>query len=191
MFEGSSLAILGLAIKVLIGDAQTSFTHILGDIGIYADRLIGPLDRENMFLMMVFSALGTVFFRVSCQFCAMAATAHLQIKIFKNVWNRIFHQFMTMEFAHISSYRIGDLNRYINDSNGIGSWLQHLNKMIGTLLNLMIYTVMLLWLSFHMSIIAFILFGFISLAINVLIKKIRILAKKNASSRNRQRCSVD
>ena len=178
MFEGSTVAVFGLAIKVLTGDVSTTFSEVFGEVGVYADRVVGPLEREELFLGMVFLALVTVLLRVLFKYTAAVTTALLQVRVFKKVWLTIFQQFLTIEYAQIAKIKTGDLQRYMNDSGGISNWLQQVNQMLGNLLTLIVYTVMLLWLSWQMALIAFALMIGITILVTKTIRKIRAISEE-------------
>jgi len=146
-FAGSTLGVFGLAIKVLTGEVQTTFSQLLGTVGRVADRFVGTMDRESLFFAMIILALITVFFNIVFRFCAAAAGAYLNAAVYKDVWNRLFQQFMTMEYAQINRYKVGDLNRYVQDASGMSSWLRQLNKTLGDVLTFLVYGTLMLVLS--------------------------------------------
>jgi len=182
-FQGSTMAIFALAIQAIMGETTARFGDVYGVFGRLADSLFGSLDREQMFLALIGLAVASVLLRVIFHFFNISVAASLTVRISKEVWGRIFNQFMTISYAQISKYKIGDLQQYLGDAKSLDNWITRINKILGDSLVLLVYSAMLLWLSWHMTLFSLIYLIFISLLLTVLVRKIRTIAESYLPNR--------
>lgn len=153
-FEGGTMTVFAIALQALFAGTQTTFAQALGPVGVVADRLYGDLGRQGMFVVLVLAAVGMVTLRSVLQFTAAAASASLQVGVFKDAWNAIFQQFMRMSFAQVSRYKAGDLNQYVWDAQAVYSLLAQLSLLLGNVLVIAVYLALLLSLSWPMTLAA-------------------------------------
>jgi ABC-type multidrug transport system fused ATPase/permease subunit len=182
-FEGSTMALFAVAFQALFGGAQTSLAATLGPIGLLADRALGGLGRESMFLALILLAVGTVVVRSALQFGAAWALAFLQAEVFKDVWNRIFTQIMTMSYAQVSRYKAGDLNQYVWDANTMYQLLQQLNLLLGNVLIILVYLALARWHSWPMTLAALLALFLLSRSVSGVVRRIRASAESFLSAR--------
>ena len=182
-FEGGSMAVLALALQGLFGEADASFGDALGPVGSLADRTIGGLGREAMFLSLVLVAVGMVVLRSGLQFGSKAAVAYLQAKAFKDIYARMFDQVMTMSYARSSKYKFGDLAQYLNDSAVVGTVFNQLNVVLGNLLILFAYIALMFWLSWPMTLAAVLALVLLSRSLTTVVRKVRTISEAHLPAR--------
>jgi len=176
-FEGSTMTVFAVALQAVFGGVRTTFAKVLGPIGVLADWALGQLDREGMFLALILLAVVMVILRSTLQFGASVASATLQVRVFKDVWNGIFQQFMRMSFAQVSRYKAGDLNQYVWDAQAMYSLLSQLTLLLGNLLVMAVYVALLLWLSWPLTLAALVGIGLVSRFAGGVIRRVRASAE--------------
>ena len=182
-FEGGSMAVLALALQGLFGEANASFGDALGPVGSLADRTIGGLGRETMFLSLVLVAVGMVVLRSGLQFGSKAAVAYLQAKAFKDIYAKMFDQVMGMSYARSSKYKFGDLAQYLNDSAVVGTVFNQLNVVLGNLLILFAYIALMFWLSWPMTLAAVLALVLLSRSLTTVVRKVRTISEAQLPAR--------
>ncbi len=178
VLEGSTLALMALALEALFGVAEAGFETALGSVGRLADTLLGNLGPQSAFLALVVLAMTSTIARGALQFGGATASAYLQAEVFKNAWNRLFSRIITMKYAHVSKYKTGDLNQYVWDAHAIYLVLQQLNVLLGNVLVIIVYITVLLWLSWSMTLVAVPVFVVLTVSANRLVGRVRASAEE-------------
>lgn len=177
VFEGSAMAIFALALQAVFGNDSLGLSGVLGPVGRVADNLLGGLDPQYMFLILVLIAVGTVVLRSSFQLSSLAASSFLEARVFKDSWRAIFSQIMNISHANASRYRTGDLQQYVGDSGVVYVVFRELNMMIGYTLLMLAYIILMLLLSWQMTLIAIAALLLLSRFVNIIRHRIRISAE--------------
>ena len=154
VFEGSTMSILAVALQTLAGEEGVDLATSLGQLGALADNLRENFGRDALFLFLVGLAVVSQILRSGLQFGGKVAVAYLHAEVEGYVRGRIFRQFMAMSYAQISSYKIGDLTSYSNQSKRIGNLISYLNNVLSQSFMLIAYIGVLFWLSWPMTLAA-------------------------------------
>ena len=154
LFEGTTLGLFAIALHSMSGPIGIS---IGGPVERLWNWLQGsPLSpgRETIFLGLILLGILSQILRSGFQFLGEVATVHLQAGIHAQGYNRIFSRIMRLPFSQASSYRLGDLTDYLNQSDRLYDMVGRLNNLTRAILLVLIYGCLLLWLSWPMTLLA-------------------------------------
>jgi ABC-type multidrug transport system fused ATPase/permease subunit len=84
-----------------------------------------------------------------------------------------FRQCMTLSFAYINRYKIGDLTSYVNYTASIVGFLNWLNKLISDSLRILAYVGVLLWISWQVTLVVLPLLVLLSLGLRAILGRIQ------------------
>jgi subfamily B ATP-binding cassette protein MsbA len=181
-FEGSTLGILTIALETLAGESGTDMAASLGTLGIIADNLRGSLGRDGLFLLLVGLAVISQLLHSGLRFGSGVATAHLRACFERDVRGRLFRQFMTMSYAQVSRYKIGDLTSYFEQAQYVGVLVENLSGFLNSLLITGVYIGALLWLSWPMTLVALLALLLLSSFLQRIIQRVRQIAREFAEA---------
>lgn len=181
IFEGGTMGILLLALETLASGAE-GLAGSAGRLGRYAEAIVAQYGPETVFFLLIGLAIVMQLLRSGLQFGGDVATAHLRARLWGDVRDRVFRQFMKMSYADVSSYRIGDLASYTEQSHFIGLFVRELNTVASQSGLLLAYVGVLLWLSWSMTLVALVALVLLALLVGRAIKRIRRLAERFTAS---------
>ena len=176
VLEGGTMGILVLALETL-ADGVEEVVALLGPLGPILGPIFVRFDAETLFLLLISLAVVSQLLRSGLLFGGDAATAHLQATIQGDVRDGVFRQFMEMSYAEVSSYRIGDLGMYADQSRFLGLFIRELNVLASQSGLLLAYLAVLLWLSWSVTLGVLVLLGALGWLLGRAIKRIRGAAK--------------
>lgn len=181
IFEGGTMGILLLALETLANGTER-LAGSADRFGRYTEPIIAQYGRETVFLLLLGLATVMQLLRSGLQFAGDAATAHLRARLWGDVRDRVFRQYMKMSYADVSSYRIGDLASYTEQSGYIELFVRELNIMATQSGLLLAYVGVLVWLSWSMTLVALVALVLLALLVGRAIKRIRRLAERFTAS---------
>jgi subfamily B ATP-binding cassette protein MsbA len=176
-FEGSTMTILTLALQTLMGGGDADLAASLGQLGSVVDDLRGGLGQDRLFLLLVGVAIVGQFLRSGLQFGGSAASAHIHASLEGEVRGRLFRQFTSMSHAQVNRYKIGDLVSYLEQASWVGKLASLLSSLISHVLIAVAYAVVLLWLSWPLTVAAVVALSLLSSSLRRIIGRIRKLAR--------------
>ncbi len=162
--EGATVGFLLLALKALVGGSPHE------GIPGWAARWVG---EEHLFLALVLCAVGAQLFRSLLQFAGCWATAHLQARVHREGFQRIFQKILLMPFPKVTAHRLGDLTHLLEESRYLHELLAQVNLLVRSILLAAAYAVVLLCLSWRLSLLALALYGLISQMLRWVIRKVQ------------------
>jgi len=183
LLEGAALTLFAASIQSLIGDTDASLAQSLGAIGRLLDGLFGALEGRARFFALILSAVGLVATRGALVLGAQVAWSVIYVRVFRTVWRRLFAQFMTMSYASVSRYKIGDLSQYVWDTKSINDLLHQFNLLIGVVLLAGVYLAVMLWLSWQMTLFALLGMAVLAFGINGLLRRVQDAAERFVPAR--------
>jgi ATP-binding cassette subfamily B protein/subfamily B ATP-binding cassette protein MsbA len=177
-FEGSTFGILTVALSVLtMGDTADMATS-LGSLGTFAETLRADMGSERLFVVLVVLAVVSQILRSVLQFIGSLVGVYMTSSLLADVKGRAFEQCMTMSYAQINTYKLGDMVSYVGQSGSIVSFIKWINAFLRQLLRIAAYVGVLLWLSWGVTLLVIpLLFG-ISLALRIIVKRISVIARQ-------------
>ncbi len=171
LFEGTTIGALTVALKVISGPANVSVADLLGRFGVWGGEM--HFSREAAFLGLMLLAVIAQVFRSGLQFLAVAATAHVQVRVQSEAHRQLFSRMMRMSFPSISRYRLGDLTDYLGQARFLHDVFSHLNVITSNVLLILSYAGLLLWISWPMTVAAFGIYWVVSSMLRVVMHRVR------------------
>lgn len=162
ILEGSTIGLLAIALELLGSPSSGPLGSSLGRLAEWTQRCLPLINREHLFLTLVLLAVIAQILKSGFQFIGTTATAHLEARVHAETHSRIFARILHLPFSKVSSYRLGDLTDYLNQSGYLSNVFLQLNLLVRNVLMVASYGILLLWLSWPMTLIALVAYGVIS-----------------------------
>ena len=176
-----TIAIIYLAIKVITSDepVEDFFSQIsLLDFFPFVVKIINFFDNKSLFLIFMISTIFVQIFQSFMDFLSLTSVGYLKAKIQTNITNKIHNQLLKFDFPCLSSYKVGNLVDYIQQSyEAIGIEVDCYAQMFVSILLGLVYFLALSRISFSLLFIV----GFLSLIL--LAVQYYLLPKIKAGSR--------
>lgn len=151
-FEGSTFGILAISLQVL-SKAEPGLSEFLGPLGGWLDRMLLVHGREPVFLGLVLAAILAQVLRSSFQFFAEFIAVHLQTRIHTQVYQALYAKFLRLPFAKASSFHLGEMLHALALTDHLHQ-LRRIGELVLTTLMIASYTILLLWISWPMTLVA-------------------------------------
>lgn len=168
LFEGSSIGLLALALQVIGDPTGSSYgppARLLSALHLQARP-------ESIFLWMVLLAVAAQVLRSGLQFLGEAATAGAQSRVQMATYHKIFAHILRMPFSQVSRHRLGNLTDYLNQANNLHDLFGRINELARSLLLVLIYGILLLWLSWPLTLATVVAYSLVSYLIKRIIQTI-------------------
>ncbi len=162
LFEGSTLALLILALQALGRPGELALPPLLGPAGQGLSQLFQRWGPELFFLATVMAAVTAQILKSGLQFGATAFIAFMESRVQAAAYSRLFSHILRLPFARVSRYRLGDLTDYLNQSNQLCNLLVYANQLLRNGLMVLAYGILLLWISWPMTLAALVIYGIVS-----------------------------
>ena len=154
VFEGSTMAIFTLALQALSGDLSNGLTISLGIFDPMIEGIVSGYSASNLFMIFIGMAVVSQLLRSGLQFSGQVATSYLVAWLEGDLRRRLFRQFVSVSYPQISRYKVGDLISYVEQIVRVGNMLTGVNKLLNDGLLVLAYVLVLLWLSWPMTLAA-------------------------------------
>ncbi len=177
MLEGASMGVLYLALNALMGKNGTDFSQTAGWMGGMADRLAGYMDRYTLFLLLIGIVALTQVLQSGFRFAGTAVSSFLRIRIRRALYKGVFSHILSINFSVLSRYKTGELWTYISISKQFDALIANINNFLYTTFLMIAYVVVLMWLSWSMTLAALVFLVVVSLGLRVVMRKVRNTAK--------------
>lgn len=177
LFEGTTLAIFALALQVLTTGSESALVAT-GQMGRMLAPLMTAVGSQGVFLILIGLAVASQLLRSGAEFMGEAATAYLRADVEGDVRRRVFRQIMAFSYPQASSYKAGDLASYNEQVNYLGLAIDRLNAILSQAMLMAAYVLVLLWLSWQMTVAAVLVLLLLSLAMRRITQRIRSVSRK-------------
>ncbi len=154
LFEGSTIGLLVVAFRVLIGPPDLSLPPILGAIGGWVGLSAASASRERLFVGLVVCAALSQLLRSGLQCAALVASAKLQVGVQQQGRSRIFAHITRLSFPSVGRYRLGDLTDYLSQARFLPLVFCYVNVLLSNLMLVAIYGLLLVWISWALTLTA-------------------------------------
>lgn len=178
VFESSTMATFVVALETLVGRSADNLAASYGAIGAAADDIRHAVGKDGLFLLLVALAVASQLLRSGLQFAGIAASAHLQIRAQGEVQSRVIRQIMAMSYAHVNRYQVGDLKSYVDQTVAVSALINRLNTMLSTLLLMVAYAGVLLWLSWPTTLVTLVALALFSSSMDYVVRRVRRIAQQ-------------
>ncbi len=177
VFEGSTFAILTIALETVGGNSSTNLDN-MGRFGSWLQAQQTASNSNQIFLILILLAVISQIMRSGFQFLGQTATAYITAWSEGDLRRRLFYQYMTMSYAETNSYKVGDLVSYTEQVIQVGAMLMNINLLINLVFIVMAYVIVLLWLSWPITLLALLALLLLSLSMGRIIRNVRRLSRQ-------------
>lgn len=181
VFDGSTFAILAVAMDSFLqtGASGANSNQI---IGFFVDYLNSNFAATTIFVLLIGLAVLTQLLTAGLSFANSVTTAHLQANIETSLIGRVFRQFTEMSYAQFSRYKLGDLISYVEQVRQVGLFVHNANLLISTSLSVLVYIVLLLWLSWPLTLMAVVVLGSVSFVLKNIVLRVRQMSRREVTA---------
>lgn len=178
VFEGSTMAVFTLALQALAGDLSNGSSISLGVFDPYIQQLTSGYESSQLFMIFIGLAVVSQLLRSSLQFGGQVVTAYLVAWLEGDLRRRLFRQFVSVSYAQINRYKIGDLISYIDQLTRLGGMVTGFNKILSDSLLVTAYVGVLLWLSWQMTLVAVVALFLLMTALRGITSRLREISER-------------
>jgi ATP-binding cassette subfamily B protein/subfamily B ATP-binding cassette protein MsbA len=192
LFEGSTMAVLVMAINVLIGSHVITLTTATGSFGRLMAQILSGHSQESIFLLLLLTAVALQVLRSLAQFTNSAMLARLHANAEFDTAAALFRQFLRLSYTQISRHKAGDLSSYIVQARYPGCFIQALNDAAAQFIIGATLVGILLWISWPMTVAVLVGVAFLSWPLRGLQLRIRQAARgREQKWVNMSECTVE
>ncbi len=170
LFEGSTFAILAVALQLLSG-GEHGLSQLPGLIRVWLDQRVAAYGRESVFIGLVLAAILAQLFRSGFQFLADTIAVYLQTRIRAEVYQALYAKILRLPFSRASSFKLGEWTHALGLTDQLHQ-LHRLGELVRTILMIASYTVLLLWISWPMTLAAVVGYGLVSRLFRRILKRV-------------------
>ncbi|MFH1740034.1 MAG: ABC transporter ATP-binding protein [bacterium] len=181
-FEGSTLGVFALALQVLAGSAETSFSDTFGRLGTYFDSLQHTWSQRHLFLFLIGLAVFFQLLRSLLQFSSKAVAAYLLAYITGDTRRLMLRHLMRMSFRQFNRHKLGDLMKCTNLDHSLGLMARGAATLICEVFIALSYVAVLLWLSWKMTVSAVLFLSAVSFLLLRVVRRIRDESQKQLAA---------
>lgn len=164
--EATTLAVFTLALNqltALVSDTPADTSGTMNSIVLQIAQFLGG--REPVLILVLLAVIFQLL-RSLLDYGGEAATAYLRVWLESDIQRRIFAQMIGLRYRQIVSSRLGDLAAYNSQVVEIGGLVQAVNQVLNDLAITIAYVGILFWISWQFTLVAVIILGLFSLAMN-------------------------
>ncbi len=178
LFEGSTMGVFALALETLTGEEGKQSVAALGRVGELFVEWRSGADADTAFLVLIVAAVVSQLVKSALEFWSKAASARLSTSVEGDLRNRVFRQFLSMRYARIARYKLGDLSAYLTQVGAVSAFTSNLFQAIYQAMAQLAYVAVLLWISWKMTLVAGALVLILVLATRGLMTRLRINSRR-------------
>jgi ABC-type multidrug transport system fused ATPase/permease subunit len=178
LFEGSTMGVFALALETLTGEQGKQSLAVLGRFGTTFEEWRAGVDADTAFLVLVGAAVVSQLVKSGLELSAKASSARLSTSVEGHLRRSVFRQFLSMRFARISRYKVGDLGAYLQQAGAVASFTSNLFESIYQAMAQLAYVAILLWISWKMTLVAGALLLVLVLATRGIMVRLRITSRQ-------------
>ncbi len=178
VFEGGTVGVLVLALNVWSGRDPTELLQALPGPTEAVAGLFASQGRERTFLALIALAVVAQLAVSLLAFCSRVAAARLQAKVEGDLKNRVFQRLVSVNYAQVMRFKVGELASYNDQVNYVGHVIQLLNVIAGHSFLVVAYAIAMVFLSWQMSLIALAVMLVLAKPFQRILVRIRAMGKK-------------
>lgn len=174
--EGSSIAILGIGINLLLGDGPIQLSQLdfpfVNSLGRYGDH-IQQFSREGLFFIAIAIGIGLQIFRSGLFYLNQAAGIVLQKRVSSKAQAKLTRTIMRIPYSVAIKNSTGATNETIRFAESFSILLILANNSVVASLLLLVYFALMLLISVPMTLIAVAVLGGLSIALTLVVTRLK------------------
>jgi subfamily B ATP-binding cassette protein MsbA len=179
VFEGSTMGLMVIAVEHITNTTDSpELLNKMGEAGEWLSEIATEMSKEFFFLLLITLAVAGQLLRVGMQLGGNFISALLGVEVFSELQQRMVRQIMRMSYPQINKYKRGELATFVGQSASIAGLVRILNDFIGNALIVSVYIGLMVWLSWHLTIIG--IFGAVlfSWGITFIFSRLKAISKR-------------
>ncbi len=178
LFEGSTLGIFAMALETLSGGSPADAASAYGKLVALTESLRDTLGADKLFLSLVALAVASQIARSGLEYTGSLLSFRLLERVECEIQSRLFREFMSRRFAEIQRHKLGDLTSYFEHTTYVGHSIRRLSLMANQIVLLAVYLVLLVGLSWRMSLVALAAGIGLSISLRRIISRVRQVGRQ-------------
>ncbi|MEM7801549.1 MAG: ABC transporter ATP-binding protein [Chloroflexota bacterium] len=175
-FEGGTMAIFTIALEFISGNEEN-----LSNLGLISDLINyvrQPFGTTGIFLLLISIAVLMQLSRSWFDYASKVAAAYIGAWGEGYLRRRLVSQFTRLSYSDISNYKVGNLSSLIGEVDRIGRFMTFANNFVSHITICLAYSIILLWLSWQLTLLAIVSLLLLSFALNRMRGRIRRMSKQ-------------
>lgn len=164
--EATTLAVFTLALNQLTALVSNTPVDASGTLNTIVLQIAQFMGGREPVLILILLAVFFQLLRSGLDYSGQAASAYVRVWLESDIQRRIFAQMIGLRYRQIVGSRLGDLAAYNSQVAEIGALVQSVNQTFNDLAIIIAYTAVLFWISWQFTLVAVIILGLFSLAMN-------------------------
>ncbi len=182
VFEGGTLGLLGLAVKILTDDT----VMVIQEIPEFLDNRLGlylqNVSRGGLFLLLIGFAVAAQILKSFMSYISMVSQVGLSYQLVKDGQDEATQHVMNMSYRQVTKYPSGQLGSLIDQSGVISQIVTEVGKASRASLMTLSYVVVMLIMSPLLTVAALVVFGLLWIALSGIVKVLKQLSAKSIQS---------
>ena len=180
LFEGGTMAIFTGALDLVAGNANTvTGFEILAPVFSSIEQRFGA---NSIFPTLILVAVIMQISRSWLDFAARSSAAVFRSWSEGDLRRRLFHHFTSLSYEEVSRHKVGDLSSLVSEVDRIGNLATFANHLVGHLSIAAAYAMVLLWISWELTLISVVALILLSMSLRVIRTGVRKRAKRFLSA---------
>ena len=179
LFEGTTLAAFLAAAQLLSGGLIEQTVELPKMLTFLPAVDLAHYSREVLFAIFVSAAVITQFLRIALTYTGLIATAYLAAWVERDVRKQVFTKLVTLPYSRVTQYKGGELTSYMEQVLGVGNTVLRVADTINHASIIIIYSILMLWLSWQATLIGMVAFFLVSKAMRPIQTYVRKISGLN------------
>ena len=176
IFEGGTVGLLGLAVSVLVGEKGSADIAVLGYIEKYVGGNFQSFDRGDIFVGLIGIAIVSQILKNVLLYASTACQIVLSYGLRRELQKTLIKRIMSMSFARVSKYPLGKLVTVVDQGDLVAQILGQIGLVVRAVMMSVAYAVVMIMMSPVIAAGTVAVIGILWMALNKLVKIIRLLA---------------
>ncbi|NBD32506.1 MAG: hypothetical protein GVY17_05950 [Cyanobacteria bacterium] len=169
VFEGSTFGVVYVALRVLQEGSLAEMEQLS-----WLAPYVAEWSQGQLFISLIVLAIVMQFLRSGLSYVGLVSAGYLRARVRAQMIDQVFRQIMSLSFPCASSYKVGDLSQYIQDSQeAVNIELNLWNQLFVKFFIIISYVAVLIAISPVLSIVAIMLAGGLLAVQRYIIPRIR------------------
>lgn len=177
-FEGSSMVVFAMAVATIVEPESASLSTNLGAVGEFMDRFRESMGREAFFMVLIAIGICGQLLRAGLQYLSSAAGAYLGVRVKGDLQRKTIHKIFSLSYAEISKYSTGALGAYVGQAGQTASLISRLSGLLRDILLATAYVVVLVWVSWEMTLGSLVLVALFSLLVTKVVRPLKDIGQR-------------
>ena len=188
--EGATLGVIFLAVRLMTSNSSAALVKLPALEGLpWLQQLlagVSDLPAQTLFLLLLLLAVGLQLLMSLCNYINAVSSDYFGARLYREITDLINRRILSFTYACASRYRVGDLLDYAGSGGGtVQTQINQANSLVVTLLQLLIYLMILI------SISPWLLLVGVILALSLWLVQRKLLPRIRENARQGQDISVE